>query len=151
MFKVNENAPVLARGEIKIKADREAVWKIMADIEAWPTWNLEVKSASIQGELVEGTRFRWKAGPGTITSTLQKVVPPQFLAWTGNTLGIKAVHVWKLESLDSGTLVNTEESWDGLLVRILRGRMQQMLENSINAGLEYLKAEAEEKAEAKRI
>ncbi len=143
MFKVNENAPVLARGGVKIKSGQDNVWKIMADIEAWPTWNPEVKNASIQGELVEGTSFRWKAGPGTINSTLQKVEPPRFLAWTGNTLGIKAVHVWKLESLNNETLVSTEESWEGLLARIFRGRMQQTLENSIKAGLQYLKAEAE--------
>jgi hypothetical protein len=70
---------------------------------------------------------------------------PQFLAWTGNTLGIKAIHVWKLKPWDGGTLVRTEESWEGVLVRIFRGRMQKTLQDSINAGLRYMKHEAEKK------
>jgi hypothetical protein len=45
---------------------------------------------SIQGDLAEGSVFRWKAGAGTITSTIQRVEPPRLIAWTGGTLGIRA-------------------------------------------------------------
>ncbi len=31
-----------------------------------------VKSVAMQGDLAEGSTFRWKAGPGTITSTIQQ-------------------------------------------------------------------------------
>jgi hypothetical protein len=48
-----------------------------------------------------------------------------------------------LEPPDGKTVVHTEESWDGLVARLLRGRMQRTLKSSIDAGLRYLKAEVE--------
>ncbi|VVB69445.1 Polyketide cyclase / dehydrase and lipid transport [uncultured archaeon] len=139
-------APVIASGEIEIVADPEVVWKVMAAIDRWPDWNPDVKSASLNGELAAGSEFRWKAGPGTITSKIQQVERPRALAWTGRSLGIDAFHVWRLEPRDGKTVVRTEESWDGLLVRIFRGPMQKMLQRAIDAGLLHLKAEAERRA-----
>jgi len=97
VIKVNENAPVVARGEIEIAADPDIIWDVLADIERWPNWNPEVKAVSIGGILAEGSKFKWKAGPGTITSTIQMVDRPKILAWTGKSTGIKAVHIWRLE------------------------------------------------------
>jgi hypothetical protein len=48
-----------------------------------------------------------------------------------------------LEPRDGNTVVQTEESWEGLLVRIFRGVMRKMLQRSIDAGLLHLKTEAE--------
>jgi len=31
--------------------------------------------------------FRWKAGPSSLTSTLQVVDPPREIAWIGTTIG----------------------------------------------------------------
>lgn len=140
---INKNAPAIAASEIEIDANPEIVWDVMAGIDRWPAWNPEIKSASLEGELAEGSRFRWKAGPGTIASTIQQVERPHTLAWMGKTLGIKAIHVWRLEPKNGKTIVRTEESWEGLLPRILRGRMQKMLQDSIDSGLRHLKAEAE--------
>jgi len=143
MIKVNENAPVVAKAKIEINAAPETVWNIMADIESWPSWNPEVKKACLKGELKEGTQFQWKTGVGKITSLLQKVDPPHFLAWTGRIMGINAIHVWKIETSEDKTVVVTEESWEGALSRVMSGRMQKMLEDSINSGLQSLKSEAE--------
>ena len=68
------------------------------------------------------------------------------MAWTGSTLGIKAIHVWRLESIGEKTRVITEESWEGLLPHILTGPMRKMLQRSIDSGLMYLKAEVERRA-----
>jgi hypothetical protein len=68
------------------------------------------------------------------------------MAWTGSTLGIKAIHVWRLESIGEKTRVITEESWEGLLPHILTGPMRKMLQRSIDLGLMYLKAEVERRA-----
>jgi hypothetical protein len=143
MVKINEKAPVLAKAKIEIDSDPETVWNIMADIEAWPSWNPEVKKACLKGELKEGTQFVWKAEPGKITSLLQNVEPPHILAWTGRIMGINAVHIWKIELINDKTVVETEESWEGMLSKVMRGQMQKMLENSLNSGLQYLKSEAE--------
>src|SRR5205823_11869723 len=101
---INQAAPVVASSETEIAAARELVWELLAGIERWPSWNPDVKSVSMQGRLANGSEFRWKAGPGTITSTLQHVEPPRRLAWSGKTLGIEAVHVYALEPRGDATL-----------------------------------------------
>lgn len=143
MVSINEEAPVLARAEIEINADPGTVWDIMADIESWPQWNPDVKSATLRGDLKPGTSFHWKAGAGKITSVLQDVEKPHLLAWIGKTMGVNAVHVWKIEEINGKTIVKTEESWEGLLSRAMHGRMQKMLEESLQSVLKYLKIEAE--------
>jgi hypothetical protein len=96
-----------------------------------------------------GTTFRWKSGPGTITSTFQVVDEPTELTWTGKTLGIPAIHVYRLrpsERHPGHTVVSTEESWAGLLARLLRKRFTTTLKTAIDTGLARLKAEAERRA-----
>jgi hypothetical protein len=122
------------------------VWATLTDINQWPRWNDDVKSSSLEGPLVLGTEFEWKAGPGTINSRIQEVDPPRRIAWTGKTFGIEAVHVHRLEPHNGTTTVHSEESWDGLIVRLLRRSMTKKLQESTESGLEYLKAEAERRA-----
>lgn len=140
---INEQAPVVGTSEIEIAAPPEAVWDVLTAIEQWPSWNPDVKSVSMQGPAAEGTVFRWKAGPGTITSTIRQVEPPRLIAWTGKTLAIRAIHVYRLEPVDGKTLVRTEESYEGLVARLLRGSLQKTLERALADGLRHLKNEAE--------
>ena len=142
-MEINRKAPVNAEGKIEIGADAETVWKVLAAIDSWPSWNPDVKSVSLAGSLAKGTTFRWKAGPGRIVSVIQNVKRERLLAWTGRTLGIRAIHVWRLEPGGGGTFVTTEESWEGLIVRLFRRAMQKSLERAISSGLMHLKAEAE--------
>ncbi len=148
---INKSVPVIAAGEIEIAADPTVVWDVIAGINRWPNWNPDVKSAHLGGELFPGARFRWRARTGqgvhvTIASTIQKVERPRTLAWTGKILGIKAIHIWRLEQKGDRSVVRTKESWEGLLPRIFRSPMQKMLKNSICAGLRSLKAEAERRS-----
>jgi uncharacterized protein YndB with AHSA1/START domain len=140
---VNRAAPVVASCETEITAAREVVWNVLTDIEQWPSWNPEVKSVSMRGPLSEGSEFRWKAGPGTITSRVEHVRPPRRVSWSGQSLGLKAMHVDALESHDGTTLVRTEESLDGLVARLFRARLQRKLEGALVGTLRHLKAEAE--------
>ena len=142
----NDRAPVVGASEIEIAATPEAVWEVLTAFERWPSWNPDVKSMTVQGPVAPGSVFRWKAGPGTITSTIYRVEPPWQIAWTGRTLGIKAIHFWQLEPGEGKTLVRTEESFEGLLARLLRGSMQKTLDNSLADGLRSLKAEVERQA-----
>jgi uncharacterized protein YndB with AHSA1/START domain len=144
--KVNESAPAVASAEVEVNADLETVWEVLTSIDEWPGWNPEVRFAALEDGLSEGSRFRWKAGPGTITSTLQRIDRPRLIAWTGTTFGINAIHVHRLEPQGGGTLVLSQESWDGLPVRIFRRRMQRTLDETVAAGLDHLKAEAERRA-----
>jgi hypothetical protein len=143
---IDRDAPAVARAETKIAADPETVWEILTGFESWPSWNPDVSSVVLDGDVAEGTVFRWKTGRATITSTLRQVERSHVVAWTGKTTGIDAVHVWRLEPRDGGTLVQTEESWQGLLVRLLSGPMRKSLQKAVDGGLEHLKAEAERRA-----
>jgi uncharacterized protein YndB with AHSA1/START domain len=145
---INAAAPAVARGEIEVAAAPEIVWHVLTDIANWPSWIPDVESATLDGPLAPGTQFRWKAGPWRITSTLQSVEPPQRIEWTGTTFGIKAIHVYELEQRDGTTTVRSAESWDGLLVRLLRGSMTKSVQKAIDSGLRHLEIEAERQAKA---
>jgi uncharacterized protein YndB with AHSA1/START domain len=142
----NTSSPVIGRSKIEIAAAPEAVWDVLTTIERWPDWNPAVKDVSMRGGLAPGSAFKWKAGPGTITSTLQRVEPPRVIAWTGNTLGIKAQHEYTLDPQDGKTLVRTEESYDGLVSRLFRRPLQKTLDKALSDGLRHLKAEAERRS-----
>jgi hypothetical protein len=143
---IDASAPAVARSEIAIAAAAEVVWDVLVDVTDWPSWNRDVKAATLDGPIAEGTRFQWKAGPGTIKSTFQRVEPPRLIGWKGTTFGIRAIHVHRLEPRVDQTVVTSHESWDGLLVRLLRGKMASTLQNSLDSGLRYLKAEAQRRA-----
>lgn len=143
---INRTAPVTAKTQMQIAADRQTVWDALTDFETWPEWKRDVRSMSLRGPVAPGSTFEWKAGPGTIRSTLEEVDAPGRIAWTGSTFGIKAVDVFRLEARDGGTLVTEEESWDGLLARLFRSRMRRTLQSGIDQGIEALKAEAERRA-----
>jgi hypothetical protein len=78
-----------------------------------------------------------------ITSTIGRVEPPRLIAWSGKTLGISAIHYWWLEPRDGKTFVRTEESYEGLVARLFRGRLQKTLDQALADGLRYLRAEVE--------
>jgi uncharacterized protein YndB with AHSA1/START domain len=137
---------VKGSAEIDIEAPPQLVWEVLTRFENWPNWNPEVKSMSFAGRLAPGSEFRWKAGPGTIVSTLDRIEPPRHIAWRGRTLTIDAYHEWWLEPRDGGTYVRTEESLSGLLARLLRGTLQKTLDKSLAEGLEHLKREAKLRA-----
>jgi hypothetical protein len=143
------NAPVFATGEIEVAADPETVWEVMADIGRWPSWNPDITAATVHGPVRPGTSFSWKSGPGTIRSTFQVVERPTELSWTGRTMGIRAIHVYRLGPSDQDpahTVVWLEESWDGLLARLLRRPFTRTLQTAIDTGLARLKAAAERQA-----
>ena len=140
------DAPVKSKGEIEIAAAPEIVWDVLTRFEQWPQWNPDVKSMSFDGPMASGSEFRWKSGPGTIVSTLERVEPPRAVSWRGRTMSIKAMHEWRLEPHAGGTRVETEESFSGLLARLFRGQLQKTLDKTLGDGLEHLKREAERRA-----
>ena len=141
---IDWQAPIIARAQTTVQAKRRTVWDVLADPERWPDWNPDIREVSLKGPMAPGTEFSWKAGPGRIRSRLQIVDPPSKIVWTGRTFGIRAVDAFRLEeALGGGTLVVQEESWSGLPARLFRKRLRRMLQDSLAAGLQALKAEAE--------
>ena len=142
-MEINRTAPATADGELRSDADPQTGFEVISAIDRWPSWNPDVKSVSVEGPVQPGRVFRWKAGPSSLTSTLQVVDPPREIAWTGTTMGIKAVHVFRFQATDGGTLARSEESWEGLLASLLRGYSRRTLDKGIRSVVGHLKTEAE--------
>jgi uncharacterized membrane protein len=141
--KVDAGAPVVVSRTIDVMAPVEAVWRVLADIEQWPSWNRAVASVSLDGDVAPGTHFAWRAGPSTIRSTLLQVERPSFMAWSGRTLGLQAIHVFALMANGESTEVRTEESYTGLVAWLLRIPLRRALARALGDGLEDLKLRAE--------
>lgn len=140
---INQAAPAVASQRIEINAPPAVVWELLSAIDQWPSWNPDIKQATLAGELKPGVSFVWKAGPNVITSQLQAVEPLRLIAWTGQTMGIRAVHVWRIEARGAKTIATSEESWDGWLPRLLKAYSTKTLAASTARALALLKAAAE--------
>ncbi len=148
-MEIDRSAPAIAEGEIQIAAPPETVWEVIADIAAWPSWNTDVKSMTLEGPVAPGSTFRWKSGSSSLVSTLKVVDPPREIAWTGVTMGIHAVHVFGFEPSDGGTRARSAESFRGLIPTVLRGYSRKILQRGIDRILALLKAEAERRSSAR--
>jgi uncharacterized protein YndB with AHSA1/START domain len=146
--RIDAHAPVVGSAEREVATPPQLVWDVLTTIDEWPSWNPDLTEASLEGELREGSTFRWKAGAVKIASTLGQVEPPRTIAWTSKSRGLRAIHVYRLDPHRGGTLVTTEESWDGFVARLFRVRMHNTLATALDAGLVSIKAEAERRAAA---
>lgn len=140
---IDRDAPVITRDEIVIAASVEAVWDRLTNIDAWTEWNPEIASAKLDDPLAVGSVFRWTTAGMDIASTVGELVPHQRIVWSGLAHGIMGIHVWSLSAADGGTLVQTEESWEGKPVRIQINLLQSTLNESIRTWLENLKRATE--------
>ena len=80
----------------------------------------------------------------TIHSRLHTVESETRIGWTGNSLGMYAIHNWMFEKHGDKTRVITEESLSGWLTRLMKLFDPHFLEKSMEAALQRLKARAEE-------
>lgn len=140
---INEQAPARSTREIRIEAPCEAVWALIVDVEHWPRWNRPVSRVHLEGPFAPGAVFRWKSGGSSLVSTIQEVVPPTRVVWTGVSLGIAGVHVWELRADGTGTVVRTSESFNGWLVWLFRGFFTRLLDKALDDVLRMLKSAAE--------
>lgn len=145
-MEIDRSAPAIATGELDIAASPEVVWDVISNIEAWPSWNPDVKTATLEGPLAVGSVFRWRAGGVSLTSTLGAVDSPREFSWSGRAMGIRAIHTFRFEPSDGGTLARSEESWAGLVPTLLRGYSRRTLDRGIRSVLRLLKDEAERRA-----
>ena len=59
---IDPDAPVAGTSEIVIEAPPDTVWDVLTAIDDWPTWNPDVKEASL-GTLAPA-QFPVEGGPG---------------------------------------------------------------------------------------
>ncbi len=145
-MEIDRNAPATAEGEIEIAASPETVWDVIADLPSWPTWNRNVRSISLDGPFEPGSTFRWRSGSTSLVSTLQVIDPPREIAWTGVTMRIHAVHVFRFEASDAGTIARSAESFRGVIPTVFRKYSRNLLKRGIDDILRSLKIEAERRS-----
>ena len=142
-IEIKQNAPAVGTAEAFVKAPIETVWSVLVDLPRWPLWNQCVSRMDLRGDVSVGTTFVWAAGGAKITSRIEELEAPRRIVWSGGSAGIRAIHVWEFEDVQGRTHVHTRESFDGLLVKLFRGKMRAMLDNALSQGVQALKTEAE--------
>lgn len=112
----NRRCPPVARDEVFVGASSGTVWVLQTNMNSWPRWRSDVSRADLGGGLEVGSVFRWRSGGFKVVSTVREVEPGR-LGWAGWAFGTRAVHTWTFEPREDGVLVQTEESFEGCLVR----------------------------------
>ncbi len=145
-MQVNHNAPVLQNAEILINASPAQVWSVLTNINQWPAWNPNIRTAKLEGEAMVGANFHWNVKGASIQSILHTVIDQAAFGWSGTTFGGSAIHNWYLENQNGHTLVKVEESMEGWLVRLFKNKMNRDLAVDMAFWLKKLK-DASEKGE----
>ncbi len=141
---INKNAVLKTSKKIEIHAPLEKVWNIQTNIDAWHEWQPEISNSRLVSNLESGATFVWKSGGFKLTSTISKISEYNFIEWYGKVFGASAIHIWEFEQMDNGhTLVRTQESMDGWLVKLFKGVMGKKLNESLEIWLNSLKQKAE--------
>ena len=140
---IDTSAPLIGKKNIIINAPVDHVWSIQSDVDSWPKWQKDISFAKLQGKLVKGAMFKWKAMGMNITSELQEVVENKTIGWTGKSFGMNAKHFWYFEKQGNKTKVTTQESLSGFLPTLIKIFKPNFLEQSLSKSLLTLKNEAE--------
>ena len=144
MKEINQNAPVKCNKSVLINATSVEVWKVLTEIDRWPLWQKEIKSAKLEGPLKAASKFLWKSGGMNIHSEIHTADPYTFFGWTGKALGLSAIHNWRIVDLQSQTEVHMEESMDGMLASLFKKRLNKQLDKNSVKWLVHLQKECEQ-------
>jgi hypothetical protein len=140
--RINRKAPVQAKAEIVIDAPREKVWRTLVHVGGWHRWHPSLRAVEPDTQLAGQTTFKWTNGGTTVTSQVVTLREGEAASWVGSARGAKAIHVWRLTEMSpTSTLVETEESMDGFMIRMFFGPAK--LRKFLTTWLSHLKAECE--------
>ena len=143
---LRDKKPVSANAEIFIQASLDRVWLIQTNISKWKSWNSDIESMNVVGDVGLGTTFKWEAGGVNIESKIIEFIPKQKIAWEGKAFGISAYHIWSFSEEDAKVRVYTEERFSGTLAWLLPGTMRNQISKALNHGVLVLKQEAEKES-----
>jgi hypothetical protein len=105
-----------------IQADPDAVWRVLADANAYPTWDSGVKS--VEGTVAPGEKIKVvsEANPGrALPIVVTEMVPGERMTWTGGMpLGLfRGVRTFTLTPEDGGTRFRMREDYTGPLLPLI--------------------------------
>ena len=136
---------------IDIDASPEAVWAVLSDLAAYPSWNPFIREA--HGELAAGQRLDVKMQPEggramRFRPTVLKAEPNRELRWRGLLVApgvFDGEHRFAIEPTAGGSRLLHEESFSGVLVPFLaRGLRRGTL-----PGFERMNEAVKERVEAR--
>lgn len=142
---INANAPVKSSYEVEIGAPVDTVWKVLTQIDKWPSWQKNVTETTLMDRLEQGNRFKWKAGGLSFDSRIHTMKNLTMFGWTGKTLGASAIHNWTFQEGTHLTKVSVEESLQGIFPRFFRQYFQHNLDEGMKINLQELKTASESK------
>ena len=87
---VARSAPVLAHHEVEIPAPLDTVWQRHIDVNDWPSWQVAITAAHIDGRFEPGNSFDWSSYGFAVTSTIYDVSDRSRTLWGGTAGGITA-------------------------------------------------------------
>jgi hypothetical protein len=136
--------------EIEIDATPGRVWSVLTDFPAYESWNTYIRS--IKGKPEEGTRLIARMQPEggkamTFRPTVLRAEANRELRWRGRLLfpGIfDGEHYFRIEPAGDGkTRFVHGEKFNGLLVPVLKSKLDREIRQGFEAMNRGLKARAE--------
>ena len=140
---IDHKAPVIADHRITIRASRTRAWKLLTEIAEWPRWQTDIQEAALDARLEPGAAFRWTTFGMSITSTVHALDEGSRIVWSGEAQDIVGIHEWTFTDVRDGVEVRTRESFSGPPITADAPKMQALLDGSLVAWLQRLKAAAE--------
>ncbi|HEY2481189.1 MAG TPA: SRPBCC domain-containing protein [Caulobacteraceae bacterium] len=137
-----------------VRASAETIWRLIADIEAWPNWNPLYTKA--QGVIRMGAPLDLEVTlPGQAPRAIRPVVldwiPNEQLLWQIKMLGglIKSIRYFEIEELAPGSCIfSNGEMFDGMLGPSVARRLREPIRAGFRAMGEAVKSLAEHAAGA---
>jgi uncharacterized protein YndB with AHSA1/START domain len=137
------SGPVAARVEIDIAAPQREVWRVLADINGWASWNPAVREATIGDAMEAGRRFRYATALGNMRGRLRVVDAPERLVWSARLLTMGHQQAFVLAANDDGCHVVGEATLSGPGAWLFKSRLDERLRDDLDAQLRLLRLEAE--------
>jgi len=136
--------------EIDIDAAPEVVSQVLTDLDRWADWNPFITSSVGTAEVGETLVNRMEPPGGkaiTFKPQVTVVEDGETFEWLGR-LGFSGVfdgrHRFDLEATPTGTKLTQSESFDGILVRVMR----KSLDTGTKAGFEAMNVALKARVEA---
>jgi uncharacterized protein YndB with AHSA1/START domain len=112
-------SPIHFTNELEVAASPEAIWSLLVDPKAWPSFYPGVEHVHLldEGELLRlGTRFETNLAGQDVFASVQEFEPFTRIAWGGFPKvaeGSKAYHAWIITPTPKGCHLWTEETMQG--------------------------------------
>ncbi len=136
-------ASIRAGARIAIDASPAQIWTELVAVETWGDWYHGVTNVRGEGPLVHGSRFRFKAGPASISAVVDRLVVEEELGFTGTSRGSTTAYLFQLEPASETTTVTAAQTMGGLAARTMKPVLQGVTEKAVVRWLDALKGRVE--------